>query len=325
MQTTCDKLIANYLHMRIAFVGKGGSGKTTISSLFIRVLVDQNIPTLAIDADLNQHLADGIGILERPKQDLGLSQKQIKEVLAGSSEHVQAQDMIKTTPPSTGSWIATSIQELPNKLPELFSQQSSLLLGTVGEQQEEDLGIRCYHSKSGAVELLLNHLVERENEVVVVDMVAGADAFASGLYDKFDLTVLVVEPTEKSAQVFDQYAGQAKRAGVAVRAVGNKITDDEDRAWLQERLGPALLGYVQQSSFVRSQERGERRDIRELEPGNKTTLLSIYAELQRQEKDWDRYLSRTQAIHKKNALSWGNASKGTPLEGQIDTSFRYPT
>jgi len=42
--------------MKIAFVGKGGSGKTTLSSLFIRHLAAARVPVLAIDADINQHL-----------------------------------------------------------------------------------------------------------------------------------------------------------------------------------------------------------------------------------------------------------------------------
>jgi CO dehydrogenase maturation factor len=43
--------------VRIAFVGKGGSGKTTLSALFTRYLADQGPPVIAIDADINQHLA----------------------------------------------------------------------------------------------------------------------------------------------------------------------------------------------------------------------------------------------------------------------------
>ncbi len=42
--------------MKIAFVGKGGSGKTTLSSLFIRHLAAAGAPVVAVDADINQHL-----------------------------------------------------------------------------------------------------------------------------------------------------------------------------------------------------------------------------------------------------------------------------
>ena len=38
--------------MKIAFVGKGGSGKTTLSSLFIRHLAFARVPVIAVDADI---------------------------------------------------------------------------------------------------------------------------------------------------------------------------------------------------------------------------------------------------------------------------------
>ena len=42
--------------MRIAFVGKGGSGKTTTAAAFSRYLAAHGRPVVAVDADINQHL-----------------------------------------------------------------------------------------------------------------------------------------------------------------------------------------------------------------------------------------------------------------------------
>jgi CO dehydrogenase nickel-insertion accessory protein CooC1 len=50
--------------------------------------------------------------------------------------------------------------------------------------------------------ILLNHLVDGPGEYVVVDMTAGADSSASGLFTRFDLTVLVCEPTLRSVGVY---------------------------------------------------------------------------------------------------------------------------
>ena len=50
--------------MKIAFVGKGGSGKTTLSSLFIRHLATTGAPVVAVDADINQHLGAALGLDE---------------------------------------------------------------------------------------------------------------------------------------------------------------------------------------------------------------------------------------------------------------------
>jgi CO dehydrogenase maturation factor len=45
----------------VAFAGKGGRGKTTLASLLIRYLAAQDLQVVAIDADINQHLADALG------------------------------------------------------------------------------------------------------------------------------------------------------------------------------------------------------------------------------------------------------------------------
>ena len=83
-----------------------------------------------------------------------------------------------------------------------------------GAFEEKDLGVSCYHSKVGAAELYLNHLVDGPDEYLVMDMTAGADAFASGLFTRFDLTCLVVEPTRKSVSVYQQYREYAKEYDV---------------------------------------------------------------------------------------------------------------
>ena len=48
--------------MKIALVGKGGSGKTTLAALLVRHLVAADRPVLAVDADINQHLAVALGV-----------------------------------------------------------------------------------------------------------------------------------------------------------------------------------------------------------------------------------------------------------------------
>lgn len=53
--------------MRIAFVGKGGSGKITLSAFFSQYIKDQ-APVLVIDADLNMHLPSLLGFEELPQE-----------------------------------------------------------------------------------------------------------------------------------------------------------------------------------------------------------------------------------------------------------------
>lgn len=310
--------------MRIAFVGKGGSGKTTLSHTFIKFLLSKNKPVLAIDADINQHLGAALGLNLTDTHPLGPNQKELKNILAGNNPLIETSSMMKTTPPGNGSTIFSNIDEAVQALSSYSVSDNNLHFIPIGEQTEDDLAIRCYHSKTGAVELLLNHLMDGKDEYIVVDMTAGADAFASGLYDKFDMTVLVVEPTIQSVGVFSQYKEQAEKLGVHIRAIGNKVHDEDDHQFLQDKLGDSLIAVFGYSSFIRAAERGIHHDITELEPENIQALNTVKETLDGCEKEWDSYLERTKAIHRKNALSWGNASSEKNLEEQIDDSFQYP-
>jgi len=49
--------------LSIAVAGKGGTGKTTFSSLLVRALRNSGIkPILAVDADPNSNLAEALGV-----------------------------------------------------------------------------------------------------------------------------------------------------------------------------------------------------------------------------------------------------------------------
>jgi len=214
--------------MKVAFVGKGGSGKTTLAALFSRYAAEQGCDVLAIDADINQHLAVAIGMTPDEAVSLppmGFEIDRIKEHLRGDNPRItSASVMIKTTPPGRGSRLLTLGASNPI-FDHFIRRKGDIELMAVGPFDERDIGTRCYHSKTGSVELLLNHLIDDERSSVVVDMTAGADAFASGLFTRFDLTVLVVEPTLRSLSVYDQYRNYARDHDVTIGVMANKLDE----------------------------------------------------------------------------------------------------
>ncbi len=309
--------------MRIAFVGKGGSGKTTTAAMVARCLAAAGAPVLAVDADINQHLGVALGADpdDAPPPSLAADLPWLKEYLRGDNPLIgSADEMIKTTPPGPGSRTCT-LDPADPMLARLSRVQDGVRYVVTGEFEADDVGVKCFHSKTGAVELYLNHLVDSSGEYVVVDMTAGADAFASGLFTRFDLTVLVCEPTRRGVDVYRQYAAYAAEYDVALRVLGNKVTDSEDVAYLHDEVGDALIGWLGQSAWVRAAERGRARPVAELEPENRTVCDALRADVDARDRDWAAYHRDTVAFHLRNARSWANAATGVDLTAQVDPDF----
>jgi CO dehydrogenase maturation factor len=317
--------------VRIAFVGKGGSGKTTFAAVFIRELARLGRPVVAVDADINQHLGAALG-LSGPQLD-GLAPMsavlpEIKEYLRGDNPRIgSAEQMVKTTPPGQGSRLIRFDERSPLDdwcALELRGELSGVRLMVTGAFAEQDLGVSCYHAKVGAAELYLNHLVDGPGQYAVLDMTAGADAFASGLFTRFDVTFLVVEPTRKSVSVYRQYTEYAAEYGILVRAVGNKVVDGEDEEFLRAQLGDALVGWMGDSRYIRALDRGQHPAFASFEPAGRDLLGRMLAEVDATVRDPARMTSLAHLFHAKNALAWANRAAGTDVAQQIDPGYAGP-
>jgi CO dehydrogenase maturation factor len=310
--------------MKIAFVGKGGSGKTTISALFIRYIASIGLPVIAIDADINQHLAEALGVTQKQASRLhpmGTEIARIKEYVRGSNPRIPSSEvMIKTTPPGNGSRLISVTEQ--NPIYDYFALSfNGIRVMATGPYTDADLGIKCYHSKTGAVELFLNHLIDREKEYVVTDMTAGADSFASGLFTRFDATFVIVEPTLKSLAVYQQYKHHASDYSVTLKVVANKVECAEDISFIRQRVGSDYLTAFGLSHYVREMEKGVIGNLSEVEPENMTALNVLLKLVDEQKKDWNKFYMQAVEFHIKNAESWANAQLGTNVISQIDPAF----
>jgi CO dehydrogenase maturation factor len=312
--------------MRVASVGKGGSGKTTLSALFARHLAALGARVVAIDADINQHLGVALGLEEGAAAavpPLGGQLTAIKEYLRGTNPRIaSAAQMAKTTPAGRGSRLLRLDGDNPLHR-EWSLDAGGVRLMAIGPFAEQDLGVACYHSKTGAVELYLNHLVDTQGEYVVVDMTAGADSFASGLFTRFDVTFLVAEPTVRGVSVYRQYRDYADGYQVKVAVVGNKLTGPEDEAFLRAHVGDDLLTSLHASAYVRAAEQGRFAPLSALEPENRQALDVLRATVDGCEKNWTLFQSQAVEFHRRNAHTWANKATGVDLTAQIDPQFEH--
>jgi CO dehydrogenase maturation factor len=317
--------------MKIAFVGKGGSGKTTLSALFIQYLRQHKQRVVAIDADINMHLAPLLGYGELVDSTLYLSNpeniRDIKTTLKGSNPRIkELAHFRKSTPPGHGSQLI----DLSNAADPLLSRyaigQAEAPLLTVGSYGTEGIGVSCYHNNLAILENMLSHMRDG-NTIVVTDMVAGTDAFASTLHAQFDLLVLSVEPTKRGIEVFKQYQQLSEEAGVIdrLRVVGNKARSHEDAQFIRDHIpAPFLLGTILESAHLREIERtGEAIAIEQVEDDTCRLMATIADELKAHRIDADTRLQTLHALHRKYVGQDFITERFGDLTSQIDPDFSY--
>jgi CO dehydrogenase maturation factor len=308
--------------MKIAFVGKGGSGKSTLTALFIRHLQQQGRNTLALDADLNMNLAGLLGV-EFP-QDRVLAAPPVTDAirthLKGKNERIpHISKFLPTTPPGEGSNLIHRYDDPALDFCSVEAGINTRLL-TVGTYESEGIGQTCYHSHLFVAENLLSHTVA-DNFDVVCDMVAGTDAFAYSLHLQFDAIVLIAEPTPESAEVCALYMGLAKESGInsLVHLVANKVEDEDDLAFIRDRTGLAPLGAVPVMPVLKkSRQRGEPVKA-DMVP---VSLMQVIENAARNPavSEHERFTMFCRLHEKLNGKEWVKLAYGDVM-GQIDEEF----
>jgi len=308
--------------MRIAFLGKGGAGKTTTAAGFIRYLAGRKPFVLAIDADVNAHLATALGI-DTPGPDIGRLYDQITDHLKGARVDLGDKPMIMTTPPATLSNFVRANAD--DELVRRYAVRSgSIALLTVGRYSQSDVGSSCYHSKlSGAINIL-HHMLDGADDFVVSDNTAGTDAIATSLWFAFDLRVFVVEPTLKSVQVYKDFVSILPEVAERTYVLANKVNDEADRAFLTRHI-PAdkILGMVPMSAHLRRFEQGDRDALDRFYEEQSLVFDAVFEKLAAQRRDWSAYLERLRETHSRLCREWYDAYYGKKLDEGLDESFTY--
>lgn len=270
--------------MKIAFTGKGGSGKSTLAALFVGHLRATGHRVLAIDADVNVHLAPLLGVTAQAPAALSHPDNvaDVRRHLLGDNALVGAIDrFVPTTPPGPGSQLVTLDAADLILARHAVALDESTHVMHVGTYEPDDIGAGCYHGHLAILENLLSHLRLDADDRVVCDMVAGTDAFANSLHAQFDAIVVVVEPTPESVTVARRYLELAAAAGVAdlVTLVGNKVADDVDADYLRRELGVEPLAVLPlQAGLRRARQSGACPRPEDLDDVTPLRLIAEHAQ-----------------------------------------------
>jgi CO dehydrogenase maturation factor len=214
--------------VRIAFVGKGGSGKSAIAGTFVRALGRMGEEVLAIDSDPMPGLAWSLGI---PVTDDGLPDEVVQDGPEGGPRFTLREGLSP----------AQAVEQYAVRGPDgIRFIQFGNLRGHVGPL------LRSQHA--------FNQIAKGVGDGrwhLVGDLPAGTRQAYAGWSSYADTLVVVVEPTVKSMQSGRRLARMAdpegRREGAhipAVVAVANKVSESGDAAMIGERTGLAVVAAI---------------------------------------------------------------------------------
>lgn len=225
--------------MKIAVTGKGGVGKTTLSSVLARLYAEEGKPVLAADVDPDANLGLALGFTPEELDEITPISKMRKLVWERTGANDETFGKIFKLNPN--------VSDLPDKLAREKNGVKLLVLGTV-----EVAGSGCVCPEHAVLKSIISSLILKQEDVVIMDMEAGLEHLGRGTAGCMDHFIVVIEPGARSVQTYNNVKRLAAELGVKdVKVVANKVRSEKDEAFIKASIPKKdLLGIIHYNEEV---------------------------------------------------------------------------
>ena len=201
---------------KISICGKGGSGKSVIITLLVKVLRDRGFNILIVDAD---------------------------ESNTGLYRMLNFEDAPETLAQSFGGREGVMKYWNENRLDDLLSdtiKRKSIItkngIGLLAIGKIVDAGGGCACPLNAVVRAFLKIYKPDDNEILLVDTEAGVEHLGRGNEKYVDAIIIVVDPSYESLELAKRAKKLALKLGIAeerVHIVANKVDDDINKILME--------------------------------------------------------------------------------------------
>jgi CO dehydrogenase maturation factor len=203
---------------RVAVVGKGGVGKSTLSAVVARQLARGGARVVAVDADEQRNLA----------ATLGLGPAEVSRIVAVAENDDYVEEKTGARPGEGSGAMLRLNPETADLIDRLsVPAPDGVRLVVMGGVAQAGGGCLC--PETALISAAVAGMQLHADDVVIMDTHAGVEHFGRSLARGFDTALVVVDPTFNAVQVGIESARLAAELGVAsVHLVVNRSSSPDD-------------------------------------------------------------------------------------------------
>ena len=211
----------------IAVTGKGGTGKTILSSLLIHFISQKTTSVLAVDADPDSNLPDALGVAEMVEKTLG----DIREVFQVSRDEMGSTNKEQ--------WLEGKIYG------EVIVEADRFDLLVMGRPEGEG----CYCFANNLLRGVLRRLM-RHYDYIIIDSEAGLEHFSRKTIDSADYIIVVTDMSKKGLATAKRIKEMSQELDLGFRdifLVGNRIANREAEEVIKkfaDEIGMKILEFL---------------------------------------------------------------------------------
>ncbi len=228
--------------IRVAFVGKGGAGKSSIAGTFARLLAQRGEPVLALDSDPLPGMPYALGI---PVDDDPIPPDVVVETEEGSNQWVLRPGL------DAAALVDTYAAIGPDDVRYLQFGNTRGHWATIRRAQS------AWSQVVREIDPTTWHLVG--------DLPGGTRQAMFGWGKYADTVMVVVEPTAKSLHVASRLLNLSKAdwGPRQLLVIANKVDDSSDTARIEDRLDHAVSASVPRDAEVYANDRSGKSPLAE--------------------------------------------------------------
>jgi len=237
---------------KVVITGKGGAGKTTLTSTLAHIISEKNKKVLVVDEDPQMNLPYTLGMSQEEGEDIVPLNKNFDyiEEKTGARPKTNWGAYFRLNPP---------VEDVIDRFGVKVNDNLTLLV--MGTVQKAAAGCLC--PENALLDAVVKYVGVRDNEVILMDTQAGVEHFGRALSEGFDHCVILTDDTYSAMSVAALTHKLSREIGIKhVHLVFNRTSPDSPKI---ERLKDMLPDTIE-NCFDTVQFLPFENIIREMEP-----------------------------------------------------------